>query len=45
MTRRRDSAWLSLYTLVVVVVELAWLGLIGYVVLRLLQARFPELPR
>ena len=44
MSRRKDDAVFSLLTLFVVVAELAWLGVIAYLVLRLLRAAFPESP-
>jgi hypothetical protein len=43
MSRRRDNAVFSLYTLVIVVVEVAWSGILAYWLLRLLRAFVPAL--
>jgi hypothetical protein len=43
MSRRRDSATMGLFTLILVAVELAWLGVLAYWLLRLLRAFVPAL--
>jgi hypothetical protein len=43
VSRRKDDAVMSLFTLVVLVVELAWLGVLAYWLFRLLRAVIPPL--
>jgi hypothetical protein len=43
VSRRRDNAVFSLFTLILVAVELAWLGFLAYGLFKLLRAAVPAL--
>jgi hypothetical protein len=43
VSRRKDDAVMGLFSLIVVAVELAWLGVLAYWLFRLLRAVIPPL--
>jgi hypothetical protein len=43
MSRHKDDAVMGLFTLILVAVELAWLGVLAYWLFRLLRAVVPAL--